>query len=256
MGDFPETGEMVVCRVKKVLNYGVFVEFLEYEDVPQGFVHISQVASSWVKNIRNFVKENQIRVGQVTRIDTSKNQIDVSFTKISPHREKEKIDEWKLFKRQQNLVDLIAKQKGSDFDKAWDDVAEPLLSRYDNLIQAFERILLEGETAAAGVGKEWMPALVSVVKKNIQPPKKTVSGNLTVSTAEPDGIEAIKNALLEARNAPRDAELEINYAGSGRHHIKATASDYKTAEREITAASARAVEYMKKHKGSASFERL
>ena len=256
MQDLPEVGEMVICKVKKVLNYGVFVELLEYEGDLQGFVHISQVASSWIKNIRNFVKENQVRVGQITRIDTSKNQIDVSFTKISPHKEKEKIDEWRLFKRQQKLVELIAKEKDSDFDAAWEDVAEPLLAKYDTLIQAFERIIIDGEGAAEGVKKEWLPALLDIVKKNISIPRKTVSGYLSLSSFESDGVDTIKKALIDAEKSSGKAEIEISYTGSGKHLIKATAQDYKSAEKELNASSEKAILCMKKNKGNASFERI
>jgi len=73
MEEFPEVGEIVIGKIVKVLDYGVFMDLIEYEGL-QGFVHISNVSSSWIKNIRNFVKEGQIRAGKVTNIDQSKNQ--------------------------------------------------------------------------------------------------------------------------------------------------------------------------------------
>lgn len=253
MADMPEVGEIVVCKINKVLDYGVFVELLEYENL-QGFVHISQVASSWIKNIRNFVKENQIRVGQITRIDSSKNQIDVSFIKISPTKEREKIDEFRLFKRQQKLVELIADEKKSDFDTAWDKVAEPLLAHYDNLIEAFENVVSKGEAAAKDVPKEWLPALISVVGKNIEVPQKTVSGDLKLGSLESDGIDTIKAVLSELAKT-KGKGISISYLGAGKYHVKATAEDYKAAEKILDAVAEKAVDFMKKHKGTASFER-
>ena len=79
----PVIGEIVVVKVLRVLDYGAFVELLEYGNA-KGFVHVSQIASRWVKNIRNFVKENQVRAAQVLSIDQSKGQIDLSLTKVSP----------------------------------------------------------------------------------------------------------------------------------------------------------------------------
>ena len=91
MVDFPEQGEIVIGRISKVLGYGVFLDLLDYEGL-QGFVHISNVSSSWVKNIRNFVKEGQIRAGKVVSVDSSKNQVDVSFTKVSANIQRAKIE--------------------------------------------------------------------------------------------------------------------------------------------------------------------
>ncbi|RLG70219.1 MAG: translation initiation factor IF-2 subunit alpha, partial [Candidatus Iainarchaeum archaeon] len=79
--EYPEIGEIVVVKVKKILSYGVFVELLEYDGLT-GFVHISEVASSWVKNIRNFVKENQIRAAKVLKVIPEKEQVDLSFEKV------------------------------------------------------------------------------------------------------------------------------------------------------------------------------
>lgn len=256
MPDLPEVGEIVLCKVKKVLGYGVFVELVEYENV-QGFVHISQVASSWIKNIRNFVKENQMRAGQVTRLDNSTGQIDISFSKIGPQREKEKINEWRLLKRQQKLIELIADEKKSDFDTAWEKVAEPLLVKYDNLVQAFEKITIEGESAVGDVPKDWVSVVVSVVRKNIPLPEKTVSGYLKIGSFEPDGVDDIKKALLEAKASAKDKNvIDLSYTGAGKYLMKATALDYKTAEKMINKAAEKAIAFMVGHKGTASFERI
>ncbi|MCX8158237.1 MAG: S1 RNA-binding domain-containing protein [Candidatus Diapherotrites archaeon] len=254
MEDYPEVGDIVVCKIVKIMDYGVIVELLEYDNI-QAFVHISQVASSWIKNIRNFVKEGQIKVGQVIKVDKEKNQIDVSFTKISEAKEKEKLDEFRLFKRQQKLVELIAKEKNSDFDSAWENVAEPLLKKYDNLIEAFESILINGEIEAKLVPEEWREAMIKVIRKNIEIPEREVSLILKLTSYEPNGLEIIKNALLEARKGKENI-CNISYLGSGKYLVKVKALDYKTAEKEINIIAERAVNYVRKNKGEASIERV
>jgi len=56
--DYPNEGEFVICTVIKVQNYGAFVSLDEYPN-REGFVHIAEVASGWVKRIRNHIKEKQ-----------------------------------------------------------------------------------------------------------------------------------------------------------------------------------------------------
>jgi len=44
---WPEEDELVVCSVKKVTDFGAFVELDEYGQ-KEGLIHISEVASGWV----------------------------------------------------------------------------------------------------------------------------------------------------------------------------------------------------------------
>ena len=137
--ELPESNEIVVVRIKKVLDYGVFVELLEYGDI-KGFVHISQVASGWVKNIRNFVKENQIRSAQVLSIDRNSNQIDLSLNKVSSGVQRRKIEDYNRLVRAKKLIEVLAKSKKASFDEVWEKTAELLLEEYDSLNEAFNEI--------------------------------------------------------------------------------------------------------------------
>jgi len=59
MVDFPNINDVVICKVTKIADFGVFAELLEYDNM-EGFVHISQISSTWIKNIHNNVKQKQI----------------------------------------------------------------------------------------------------------------------------------------------------------------------------------------------------
>lgn len=56
--EWPSEGELIVATVYKVLGYGAFANLEEYEG-KEAFIHISEVSSGWVKNIRDHVRENQ-----------------------------------------------------------------------------------------------------------------------------------------------------------------------------------------------------
>jgi len=255
MVQMPEGNEIVVCRVVKILDYGVFAELPEYDN-QQGFIHRSQIATSWVKNIRNFVKENQIRAAKVLRIDHSKRQIDLSFNKVSSGAQRRRIEEWKQSKRTQKLIETLAKQQKVDSDIAWREIAEPLLDNYDTLYEAFQAILLHGESAAKGVDKKWLKPLKEMVEKNMEIPVKEVKGVISLSTTASDGIESIKDSLDAALNSTKDAEIDIYYAGSGKYMVHVKSFDYKVAERVIKGVSDTAIEAMKSSGGKGEFSRL
>ena len=253
--EMPEPGEIVVVKVTKVLNYGVFVDLLEYEG-STGFVHISQVASSWIKNIRNFVKENQIRAAKVLRLDPHKQQIDLSLEKVPPRTQRRKIEEWKQLKRCQKLIELMAKEQKKPFDQAWQEVAEPLLENYDSLYEAFEAIAMDGEKAATNIPKPWLKPLLSMVEKNVSVPRKTMKGLIELHSLESDGVEVIKKALAQAKKEVKGQEIGLTYEGSNRFQVKVTATDYKSAEKALNGFGQTAVSLMEKAKGKGQFKLL
>ena len=46
--EYPEEGELVVCTVQSVKNFGAFVSLDEYGS-REGFIHVSEIATGWVK---------------------------------------------------------------------------------------------------------------------------------------------------------------------------------------------------------------
>ncbi|MEK6821251.1 MAG: S1 RNA-binding domain-containing protein, partial [archaeon] len=147
---WPQIGEIVIARIDKVLDYGVFCSLLEYEGAT-GFVHISQVESAWIKNIRNHVKEGQMRAALVQKIDMEKLQIDLSLTKVSERQQRLRIEEYKQLERNKKLVDIMAKSLNKTLSEGWSAVADPLVTDYGSIPLAFEAIALDGASAAEGV---------------------------------------------------------------------------------------------------------
>ena len=253
-GNFPEPGEIVIGRILKVLDYGVFMELLEYDGL-QGFVHISNVSSSWIKNIRNFVKENQIRAGKVINIDRHKRQVDISLTKVSSNSQREKIEEYRQGKRAQKLIELLAQKVGAKNEEAWAEVAEPLLEKYDSLFDAFQALLVNGESALPPIPKKWVAQLVELVGSNFELPEKNVRGRVSISVPGPNGVEGLRKALL-AGEKKGGKNAEIFYEGSGKYAIKVTSADYKSADKLLAAISGEIISTAASAGGKAEFEKV
>lgn len=62
--DFPEEGDIIIGNVIDVKSFGAFIELLEYPG-KEGMVHISEVSSGWIKNIRDHIKKGQRVVAKV-----------------------------------------------------------------------------------------------------------------------------------------------------------------------------------------------
>jgi translation initiation factor 2 subunit 1 len=253
--EMPSPGELVVCKINKVLDYGVFAELLEYSDT-KGFVHISQVASGWIKNIRNFVKEGQVRAAIVLAINLQKDQIDLSFTKVSAQAQRARLEEWKQFRRAKRLLEVLAEQVKKPFDETWDNVAEPLSSEYGGLQKGFQQIALEGESAAKAVKAPWLKPLVELVQKTIEVPEREVKGILNLKSFKPDGVEIIKKAIDKGILDSKEKNVSIIYLGAGKYQVKSIAPDFKKAEKSLGNAVDSISEQMKSSEGTAEFEKI
>jgi len=228
MTEYPKISDTVICKVIKVTDYGVFVELLEYDKL-EGFIHVSQVSSTWVKNIHNHAKVNQIRAAKVLHIDTHKNQIDLSFNRVTPAEEKRKISDYRLFKRAQNLLSAIAKELNVSDEEIWAAVAEPILEKETSLYSGFIHILKNGIDTFPEIDKKYTTKLVETLSKSITIKDRKITGILEISNPTETGVEVIKKALKKIIDEHKYSS--IVYVSAGRYELTVTAKDYKTASK-------------------------
>jgi len=95
--ELPEIGEIVLATVSKVSDHGAYVILDEYNNV-QGFLHVSEIAPGWVRNIGRYVKEGEKKVLVVKKVRSDRNEIDLSLKQISKDQKKKKLLEVKNMK--------------------------------------------------------------------------------------------------------------------------------------------------------------
>lgn len=222
--DFPSINDIVICKVTKITDFGVFVELLEYDNM-EGFVHISQISSTWIKNIHNHVKQNQIRAAKVLKVDEEKKHIDVSFSRVTESDEKRKISDYRLFLRAQSLLNVIAKEIGVSQEKIWEDVAEPIIEKENSLYKGFLNILKHGGDYYSEIDKKYHKILFDILDKNITVKDKSISGTIKIISTQVDGFENIKKILIDIEE--KNSDVNVIYLGPGKYNLKVTSKDFK-----------------------------
>jgi len=227
--EFPNRDDFAVVKIVQILDYGVFVELLEYKNI-RGFIHISNVSSSWVKNIRNFVKMNQVRVAKVLNVDLVKNQIDLSFAGVNPMRERQVLTQFKQINREEKLIQILSKSTNKPFSEVWSSVADPLTQVHNSLYEAFEKIAL-GYDFSNEVGKEWVAPIKQLVKDNIVVSKKEISGKAKLSCLASNGLAVVKSILADFESTKN---CIVSYAGGGTFNISCSGLTFKEADKTLT----------------------
>jgi len=270
---WPEPSELVVGKVDEIEDFGVFVDLAEYEG-KRGLCHISEVASGWIKNVRDHVNEGQTVVAKVLDVDESAQQIDLSIKDVNDHQRKEKIQEWKNEQKADNWMELAF---GEDItDEAYSAIANALLSEFGSLYDGFEAAAIHGESALedTDLDDDEIESLVETARSNVSVPYVNVTGYVDLTCPDSDGVDIIKDALQAAEGngevltseasegsedassgVPDEIQLEVTYVGSPEYRIQVQAPDYKAAEGALEESAARARSVVESAGGTATFHR-
>jgi len=254
--EYPSEGELVVGTVVKVQNFGAFVTLEEFPK-KEGFIHIAEIATGWVKRIRNHIKEKQKIVCKVMHVDEAKDHIDLSLKRVNEHQKRDKIQEWKNSQKSEKLIEMVAKQIGKTVEQCYNEFAKELTKKYGTLYGAFEEAAYDIETLKNdGFKGEWLKIFEEIAKTSISIPFVDITGYLNVTSWLPDGINHIRNVLMEAEVSEyEDVEIKVKYIGAPQYIITVKAPDYKIAEEEMKKAVNKIKDNIKKYSGDCEFHR-
>lgn len=250
--EWPDEGDLVVGTVHKVLNYGAFGSLEEY-DGKEAFIHISEVSSGWVKNIRDYVRENQKIVARVLRVNPKKGHVDVSLKRIREDQRTRKIQQWKIEQKAEKLLEFSAKSLEKTLDDAYKEVGYGIMEEFGDLYGAFETAAEEGAISLIdrGMDEDWANSIEAVAKKNISPPEVNITGYVDLKSYAPNGVDVIKKALSSIDSD----EISVQCVGAPRYRLMVKSSDYITAETLLKEAAEHAIKVVIEEGGEGTFQR-
>lgn len=252
--EFPEESELVICTVQNVKNFGAFVSLDEY-DGKEGFIHIRDVATGWVKYIRDHVREGQKIVCKVLGVDSSKGHIDLSLKSVNEHQKREKIQQWKNENKAERLLGIVAERIGKTLDECYAEFALELIEDFGTLYGVFEQCAGNPEILdEEGYEGDWKTGFIEVAEENVTPPYVQIDGYLELTCPAPNGVEILRNALLAGIDSSEE-EVSIQYTGAPRYRLVINAPDYKIAEEELKVITNRIISDIQECGGEASFHR-
>ena len=249
----PEAGEIVICTVKEITSHGIYVSLDQYEGA-NGFLHVSEISTGWVRNIERVAKVQQKLVLKVIRANKQRREIDLSLRQVTNEERRAKVIEWKREERALAIVNGV-KVKANLDDEVTKSIIRKLEGEFGSLYVALETAAKKGEKGLAPVE---FPAAISkaiaeAAAEKIIPPRYEVGALVEVSSRSANGIEQIKKTLLDAVSSS-SASVHITYAGAPNYRVRVTADDYKQAEKVLDGVIEKIKDGTGKHEGF-SFKR-
>jgi translation initiation factor 2 subunit 1 len=229
--EWPEVGDLVIGTIDAIVDYGAYVKLDEYNK--KGLLHISEVSSSWIRNIRDFVREGQKVVLKVLRVDAEKGHIDLSLRRVTKREKIEKILSWKKERKAEALLRSVAEKTGLSLEEVYEK-AGTLIEKEYGLYEGFEEASKGGVEVLTkiGVPEALAIAFTEVAKERIRVPMVRIKDIVELRCTMPNGVNIIKEAFLNAKKAEKSGDVKIRFyvVAAPKYCIEVLAENYKHAE--------------------------
>lgn len=247
MSALPDRGEIVLCTVREISPHGIYVDLDEYNRM-NGFLHISEISTGWVRNIERVAKPGQKLVLKVIRAEKSRREVDLSLRQVNNEERRNKLIEWKQKEKAMTIMSMVKKKLGME-DARFDELIGNLQEHYGTLYDALETAAKKGEKALAmlNLPEEIVNEIVTAANEKISSPKYEVGAIVEISSDASDGVLQIKKALIAGLNASSSADIKITYVGAPRYRLRVTADDYKGADKVMGSVLQKMEETIGKH---------
>ena len=253
---WPEVGDLVIATIENVTTYGAYTKLDEYDK--QGLLHVSEISSSWIRNIRDFVREGQKAVLKVIRVDLEKGHIDLSLRRVTKRARIEKIRQWKKDRKAEALLRGVAEKGGLPPEEVYEKAGALLEEKY-GLYDGFEKIAKEGAEVltAMGVPESLAKAFAEVAEERIRVKMVKVKGTLEIRCMTPNGVKVIQDSFLKAKKTekPKDADVCFYVIAAPKYSLEVSAENYKRAEEVLQKVSQGVVSNIATAGGQGTFRR-
>jgi translation initiation factor 2 subunit 1 len=245
--ELPERGDIVLCTVREITPHGIYVDLDEYNGM-NGFLHISEISTGWVRNIDKVAKVAQKLVLKVVRAEKSRREVDLSLRQVTNEERRNKLIEWKQKEKAMTIMAMVKKKFAMD-DRQFSDIVTRMQDAYGTLYEALADAAKRGEKTFATMSfpPDIVNEMVTAAREKIAAPKYEVGSIVEMSSNASDGILQIKKALAAGLNASSAAEIEMTYVGAPRYRVRVTADDYKQADKVMGTVLLKMEEAIGKH---------
>jgi translation initiation factor 2 subunit 1 len=229
--EWPEIGDLVIATIKTVMDYGVYANLDEYNK--KGFLHISEISSARIRNIRDFVRENQKMVLKVLRVNVEKGHIDLSLRRVTKRERIEKIKSWKKERKGDALLYAVGERAGLSKEEIYQKVGA-ILEEKIGIYDGFENAVKDGPESLVkyGISEDLAKLIAQVADERIKIKTVTLRGVLVVRCMKPNGVRCIKEAFFNAKkaNVSKGTKIEFAVIAAPKYRVEVSADNWKTAE--------------------------
>jgi len=241
---FPKEGAFIMGRVVDIQNQYIYVDLPDYdglssEETARGMIHISEISSRWVRNIRSIVRIGQRLVLRVVKVVPDKGQIDLSLRRVNSAQKALIAKEHKYANKFENLLQFLTEMTEIDLtlDQAYELIGWPIKEQFNFYQEAVEALKEEGEDILdelKTIPDDIKKAFLKIIDENVEVSTVKIMGKIKLMNTSGDGIEKIKETLdsvMKVIDSPKlTRKVNLSYLGAPFYRIEIISKDYIDAE--------------------------
>ena len=212
-----EPEDIVICTVEKIVGTVIFVKIHDEEKEIEGSIVTSEIAPGRIRNLRDYVVPKKKIVCKVLRI-TPKGNVELSLRRVTPKDKKDALEKERQEKSYTSILKSVLAEKTEEAIKK--------IREEENIYDFFQDVKNKPEVLENIVGEKDSKKIIEILKSQKQK-KASIKKEMIVSASQPNGIELIKEALGEIK------EAKIKYISAGRYSIETESEDIKKADAKL-----------------------
>jgi len=228
----PREHDIVFCEIKKLTPVAAFCELLEFEDWT-GIVHISEISTRKIKDIKKAVKVGQRVFCKVLKTETPKKFAVLSIKKVNELERKNKKRYLDLLKRFVNIIKQYCENRKLSFEEFFEKYWRKYLEE-EELVDLFLREIEEGGVISSILPREIAEDFSSFLKKSFKKKKKKLRYKIKVISFDGDGILKIRSFMKEIKDLLKSFNFSLSYQGAPFYFLIFEAENIKKLSREIS----------------------
>lgn len=230
---FPEDGELLIGTCTQISNHGAYFILSGYEHLGKeaGFVHISELSKTWVRQIRQHIQLNQRVVAKVLRVNPARGEVDLSVRRVPESQRRTKLQDYKHERRAVSMVKAVHKKSGSKEDSS------ELIRKLYEIDQSIYNLLLIVREEGVEILKSIKDAKIAkkiydVAVKELEPPSVNLIGIASVSVYDSNGIKLLTDTFNKAIKETITScdKIDVAVISSPDYRVIISAEDWKIAE--------------------------
>jgi translation initiation factor 2 subunit 1 len=162
----------------------------------------------------------------------------MSLRRVNSAQREIRLKEWKYAVKFENLLQFLTETEGINMtlDEAYEVVGFPVLDYFESYQETIENLKEDGEKIldqTEGVSEEIKDALLKIVDENVEISTVSISGKVKLSVNSENGIDQIKESLIEALKVIDSKEtrnINISYIAAPFYRLEVVSKDYLDAE--------------------------
>ncbi|MFX0048213.1 MAG: S1 RNA-binding domain-containing protein [Candidatus Hermodarchaeota archaeon] len=242
--NFPSEGAFIMGRVVDIQDQYIYVDLPDYDGLPseetaRGMIHISEISSRWVKNIRSIVRIGQRLVLRVVKVVPDKGQIDLSLRRVNSAQKDLITKEHKYANKYENLLQFLVETEGIDLtlDQAYELIGWPIKEQFDLYQEVVEALKEEGQEILDefdNIPDNIKKIFLKIVDENVEVSTVNIVGKIKLMNRSGDGVTKIKdtlNQIMKIIEKPKETrKINISYLGAPFYRLEIISKDYLDAE--------------------------